>query len=162
MSVAAPDLVLVRRRCPRARLPANESLRVFPLVEGTCKALAWSPCFRRARHCITGCLCRHGSGRSDQEGVHCVQAPVWRRRSFPYHLLLFLYAAFSLLGSVRDLLSRVPCGRLFFPGKGFGPCWIGERAKEDATNHAMARAQFARGEIRVLNTDGFVRLIDFI
>jgi hypothetical protein len=34
------------------------------------------------------------------------------------------------------------------------PCWTGESAKDDAIGYAKARAQFGRGEIRVLNHEG--------
>jgi hypothetical protein len=41
-----------------------------------------------------------------------------------------------------------------FEGPGVGPYWTGESAKDDAIGYAKARAQFGRGEIRVLNHEG--------
>ena len=36
---------------------------------------------------------------------------------------------------------------------GVGPYWIGDDAKQSATDYAEERAKFGRGEIRVLNPD---------
>jgi hypothetical protein len=41
-----------------------------------------------------------------------------------------------------------------YEGPGVGPYWTGESAKDDAIGYAKARAQFGRGEIRVLNHEG--------
>ena len=41
-----------------------------------------------------------------------------------------------------------------FEGPGVGPYWIGDDAKQSATDYAEERAKFGRGEIRVLNVDG--------
>ena len=41
-----------------------------------------------------------------------------------------------------------------YEGTGVGPYWIGDTAKQSATDYAEERAKFGRGEIRVLNVDG--------
>jgi hypothetical protein len=49
-----------------------------------------------------------------------------------------------------------------FEGPGVGPYWIGDGAKQSATDYAMARAKFGRGEIRVLKNDNSIeRVISF-
>jgi hypothetical protein len=49
-----------------------------------------------------------------------------------------------------------------FEGPGVGPYWIGDDAKQSATDYAEERAKFGRGEIRVLNPDGSIeRVIAF-
>ena len=44
-----------------------------------------------------------------------------------------------------------------FEGPGVGPYWIGDDAKQSATDYAEERAKFGRGEIRVLNVDGSLK-----
>jgi len=46
-----------------------------------------------------------------------------------------------------------------YEGEGVGPCWIGDTAKQSATDYAKARAKFGRGEIRVLRQDGSVESV---
>ena len=49
-----------------------------------------------------------------------------------------------------------------FEGPGVEPYWIGDDAKQSATDYAEARAKFGRGEIRVLNIDrSLERVISF-
>jgi len=49
-----------------------------------------------------------------------------------------------------------------YEGPGVGPYWIGDNAKQSATDYAEERAKFGRGEIRVLNPDGSIeRVIAF-
>ena len=43
--------------------------------------------------------------------------------------------------------------------EGVGPYWIGDSAKQSATDYAKARAKFGRGEIRVLRQDGSVESV---
>ena len=44
-----------------------------------------------------------------------------------------------------------------YEGPGVQPYWTGDAAKEDAIGYASARAEFGRGEIRVLNADGSIK-----
>ena len=44
-----------------------------------------------------------------------------------------------------------------YEGPGVGPYWIGESAKDDATDYAKERANFGHGEIRVLHADGSIK-----
>ena len=46
-----------------------------------------------------------------------------------------------------------------YEGPGVGPYWIGDDAKQSATDYAEERAKFGRGEIRVLNPDGSIECI---
>ena len=43
-----------------------------------------------------------------------------------------------------------------YEGPGVGPYWLGDTAKQSATDYAKARAKFGRCEIRVLNKAGDV------
>ena len=44
-----------------------------------------------------------------------------------------------------------------YEGPGVQPYWTGDAAKEDAIGYAGARAEFGRGEIRVLNADASIK-----
>ncbi len=49
-----------------------------------------------------------------------------------------------------------------YEAPGVGPYWIGDGAKESVISYAKARANFRRGEIRLLNADGAIeRVIAF-
>jgi hypothetical protein len=46
-----------------------------------------------------------------------------------------------------------------YESPGRGPYWIGDTAKQSATDYAKASAKLGRGEIRVLRQDGSVESI---
>jgi hypothetical protein len=46
-----------------------------------------------------------------------------------------------------------------YEGPGVGPCWIGDEAKQSATDYAKARARFGQGEIRILRREGSVESV---
>ena len=41
-------------------------------------------------------------------------------------------------------------------GRGDGPYWIGDDAKQSAIDYAKARAKYAHAELRVLKQDGSI------
>ena len=56
---------------------------------------------------------------------------------------------------IRPFKSGWQC----YEGPGVGPYWIGDDAKQSATDYAEERAKFGRGGIRVLNPDGSTECI---
>ena len=46
-----------------------------------------------------------------------------------------------------------------YEGPGVGPYWIGDTAKQSATDYAEERAKFGNAEIRVLKQDGSIESV---